>query len=69
MRYYTSEMLTQVFIISVILGWTLRGLAQDVKEIWEITLECTEMPKLQKSKKPAQSLATQRISKSLSIRG
>ena len=69
MRYYSSGMLTQVFIIALILGWTLRELGQAGKEIWKITLECIEMPKNQKIKKLAQSLATQRVSKSLIIRG
>lgn len=69
MRYYTSEMLIQIFIIAVILGWTLRELGQAGKEIWQIAVECMKIPKLQKNKKPAQSLATQRVSKTLISRG
>lgn len=69
MGCYSSSMLTQVFIISVILGWTLRELGQAVKEVWNIALECMEMPKLQKSKNLAPSLATKRDPKSLIYRG
>ena len=69
MRCYSTGMLTQVFIISVILGWTLRGLGQAMKEVWNITQECMEMPKLQKIKNPALRLAPKRDSKSLIYRG
>lgn len=69
MRYYSSGMLTQVFIIAVILGWLLRELGQAGKEIWQIAVECMEIPRLQKSKKPAKSLATQRVSKAPVYRG
>jgi len=69
MRYFNSEMLTQILIISLILGWTLRGLGQAGKEIWKIVMECMEVHRLQKSKKPAQSLATQRVSKTPIYRG
>lgn len=69
MRYYTSEMLIQIFIIAVILGWLLREPGQAGKEVWQIAVECMEIPKLQKSKKPAQSLPTQRVSKAPVYRG
>lgn len=65
MRCCSSGMLTQIFIIAVILGWTLRELGQAGKEIWKLTLECIEMPELQKSKNPALRLAPKRDSKSL----
>ncbi len=52
MRYYTSEMLIQIFIIAVILGWLLRELGQAGKEIWQIAVECMEVPKLQKTRNP-----------------
>lgn len=69
MRCCSSGMLTQVFIISVILGWTLSELGQAVKEVWQITLECMELPKLQKSKNLAPSLATKRDPNVHIIRG
>lgn len=69
MRCCSSGMLTQVFIISVILGWTLRGLGQAIREVWKIALECMELPNLQKSKNLAPSLATKRDPKSLIYRG
>ena len=65
MRCYGAGMLTQVFIISVILGWTLRDLGQAIREVWNIVLECMETPKLQKIKNPALRLATERDSKTL----
>lgn len=69
MRYYTLEMLMQSFIIALILGWSLRELGQAGKEICKIAMNCMKIPKLQKSKKPAQSLATQRVSETLTIKG
>ncbi|SHJ41732.1 hypothetical protein [Lutispora thermophila] len=69
MRYYTSEMLIQVFVIAVILGFTLRELETAGKEIWNIVIESIEMHRLQKRKKPARSLATQRVSKTPIYRG
>lgn len=69
MRCYGAGMLTQVFIISVILGWTLRGLGQAIREVCNIALECMELPNLQKSKNLAPSLATKRDPNVHIIRG
>jgi|GEM_PF-5567832 len=69
MRYYTSEMLIQVFVIAMILGAVLRELGQAGKEVWNIVIECLEIHRFQKSKKPARSLATQRVSKTPIYRG
>lgn len=69
MRYYTSEMMIQVLVIAMILGAILRELGQAGKEIWDMVIECMEVHRFQKSKKPARSLATQRVSKTLTYRG
>lgn len=63
MRYYDTKMITQVFIVSVMMGWTIRELCRVIKELLKVMYELFEIQRLQKSKKPAHSLATQRISK------
>jgi len=63
MRYYDTKMITQVFIVSVMMGWTLRELCRVAKGLLKVMYELFEIQRLQKSKKPARSLATQRISK------
>ena len=66
MKYVDSRMLTQVFIVSIIMGWTLRELARVAKELLKIAVDLFKLPpRLQKSKKPARCLATQRISSTI----
>ena len=63
MRYVDARMLTQVFIVAIMMGWTLRELVRIAKETLIIAFKLFELPRLQKSKKPANRLATKRISK------
>lgn len=66
MKYVDARMLTQVFIVSLMLGWTLRELARVAIELLKIAVKVFDLPpRLQKSKKPARCLTTKRISSTI----